>query len=680
MPIAPANGARRALAALAPERLAAGLFLGIVAFVFLILFLRRPDALLYPQLWAEDGSVFLNEQLVYGFWRSALMPMAGYLHLVPRMTASLAWLLPAAWVPFAFNSVALLLAAVSCSLFALPSYRHILQSDLQRLMVCVLMAATPYSDEIIGSITNIQWYLAIAAILIVFHRPFSDSPPRAIPAILIGAAGAIVACTSPFCILLAPFLIWRFVRSSSTGRIWSGLMMAGVALQLITALANQTGESSGATWTQILKSTIISFVFRVVFCQIGGLWLAAWVSRHGLVSIVVAVLIGVTVWLTWFGLSGDSRDRKALLLSLYLLFASIGVTMAGRAGLRQDFSTILPTAPRGERYFFLPACVFILLMALTIRKIRPTLHPALAAVFLCILFAGGLLKNFHVPPFPDLDWSVKAPRIDVWKRAWNARQAVQGFFVPIPPARPVGFSLPSRRAAATQDSPWEGLLVNIRGTEDRYLIDGAERHLVQDRNCIFQRGLRLDRDVVWISPGNLQKIHLGTPAGPCPPAQDPKDVVASAKPSTISVTPSQGSGAAATFIAVYRHEGGADQLSLLQLLMPGREGGGGGKHACWVYYKHDSNTLWLTDDTETGPLGPLKPRGKGSVENRQCVLQAAGSSVSENPSDLTVAYAVRFKPPFAGKRSIYLFAQDLASHVAGWELRGAWSVAPDSGN
>jgi hypothetical protein len=669
MPIVSAN-------TLAPGRLdTRWQFPGTVAILFVLLVLRRPDALLYPQLWAEDGSVFLNEQLVYGFWRSALTPMADYLHIVPRLTATLGSLLPAAWVPLAFNSVALLLAAACCSLFVLPSYRYILQSDLQRFIVCVLMAATPYADEIIGIITNIQWYLGVAAVLIVFHRPPSGSPPRVIPAILIGVAGAIVACTSAFSIMLAPFLIWRLLRSRSSERIWLGFMMAGVALQLVTILVNHSGSSSGGSWDRLLTSTIVSFVFRTVFCQIGGLWLAAWVSQHGLISIALTTLMGVTIWLTWFWISGDSRDRRALLISLYLLLSSIGMTMAGRPGLRQDFSSMLPTAPRGERYFFLPACVLILLVALTIRKIRPSVHPAVAALLLCIPFAGGLLKNFRVQPFGDLDWAVKAPRIDVWTRAWNAGQEVQGFFVPIPPGRPVGFSLPSRRAAATKNSPWEGLLVSLRGKEEKYFIDGAQRHLIQDRNCIFQRGLRLDRDMVWVSLGNLQRIPLGTPAGPCPPAQDPKEAAASAKLSTISVTPSLGSGATATFTAVYRDGADFDQFNLVQLLMPGNEGTG--KNACWVYYKPDSNTLWLTDDGQNGSLGPLKPRGKGSVENNQCVLQAAGSSVSENLTDLTVAYAVRFKPAFAGKRNIFLFAQDLAWHGTGWEPRGAWSVPSD---
>jgi hypothetical protein len=671
-----ANGAQRVLAALAPERLGTRWqFLGTTAVLFVLLILRRPDAFLNPQLWAEDGVIFFKEQLVYGFWQSVLTPHADYLHLVPRLTAALGSLLPVAWVPLVFTSVALLLAATCCSLFVLPSYRYILQSDLQRFWVCLLMAATPYSDEIFGNIANIQWYLGIAAVLIVFHRTPSGSPPRVIPAILIGVAGATVACTTPLSVMMAPFLIWRLLRSRSTERIWLGLMTTGVALQVSVILTNHNASSSGASWDQLLTSTIISFVFRTVFCQIGGLWLATWVSQNGLMSIALTTLMGVTIWFTWFWICGDSRDRRALLISLYLLLSSIGMAMAGRPAFRQDFSSLLPISPRGERYFFLPACVLILLVALTISRIRPSVHPALAALLLCIPFTGGLLKNYRVLPFADFDWAAKAPRIEVWKKAWNAGQEVQGFFVPIPPVRPVGLSLPTRRAAATKNSPWEGLLVGIRGKEERYFIDGAQRHLIQDQNCIFQRGLRLDRDVVWVSFGNLRTIPLGTPVGPCTPAQDPAQAAASAKFSTISVTPSVGDGATTTFTAVYRHAAGFDQFNLVQLLLPGNEGGG--KNACWVYYKPDSNTLWLTNDGQNGALGPLKPRGKGSVENNQCVLEAAGSAVSGSLTDLTVSYAIRFNSGFEGERKIFLYAQDLAWRGTGWELRGVWPVPSD---
>ena len=74
----------------------------------LCLALRKPWALLTPQLWAEDGSIFLvqDEQLGLGAW---LTPYNGYLHLLPRMVAWLtSRLVDVAWWPTAYNGAAYL--------------------------------------------------------------------------------------------------------------------------------------------------------------------------------------------------------------------------------------------------------------------------------------------------------------------------------------------------------------------------------------------------------------------------------------------------------------------------------------------------------------------------------------------------------------------------------------------
>src|SRR5947209_16260287 len=38
--------------------------------IFMLLFLRRPDSLLNPQLWAEDLLVFFMDDTRLGFWRA----------------------------------------------------------------------------------------------------------------------------------------------------------------------------------------------------------------------------------------------------------------------------------------------------------------------------------------------------------------------------------------------------------------------------------------------------------------------------------------------------------------------------------------------------------------------------------------------------------------------------------
>jgi hypothetical protein len=658
---------KTASARLALERLGTGSrFFGTAALLFILLFLRRPDAVLNAQFWAEDGSVFFKEQVVYGFLRAAVTPYADYLNFVPRLTATFGSLLPAVWVPLAFNLTALLIAAICCSLFVLPAYRYILESDLQRFLVCILVACALYTDEVVANITDIQVYLAIGGILIAFYRSPSGSPPRLRNAILIGIAGVAIACTCPVSVVLLPWLLWQLLRRRSTDRVWLGLMTGGVALQMATILSHHS--DSVANWNQTLTSELISFVYRVVFPQIGGVLLVGRISHYGTGGAVLLTLIAITFWFTWLYYSSDRRSRRTVLVCLYLLLASLGMAMAGRGEFGKRFLTLLSTEEKGERLFVVPSCILVLLVALSIRKLWPTAHPAAGGLLLCLAFSGGLLANFRVRPFENLHWAESGPQIDVWRRAWNTGQPVKGLFARTPPAPYWGVKLPSRLAAAKPDSPWEGLLVTVPGKPEAFLIRGGQKQPILDPACIPKLGLHWDDDLVQISAGNLSRIPAGSAIGPCPTAHDGPLATFSA----VSVTPSFGNLATARFTAVYRHSAGFDHFNLVQFYMPGN--GGTGKNACWAYYKPDSKALWLTKDGQDGALGPLTPGSNQSVENSQCTLHANGSSVSGMDNDLTVTYALSFKKAFAGHRDIFLYGQDLAWHGTGWQLRGAWSV------
>jgi hypothetical protein len=59
--------------------------------------IRLPGDAAYNTIWAEDGSVFLNQAINQGVLHAFTIPYAGYLHLVPRVLATVAALLPLQW-------------------------------------------------------------------------------------------------------------------------------------------------------------------------------------------------------------------------------------------------------------------------------------------------------------------------------------------------------------------------------------------------------------------------------------------------------------------------------------------------------------------------------------------------------------------------------------------------------
>jgi hypothetical protein len=438
-------------------RNARGRFLGTVAFLFLLLSLRRPDALLNAQFWAEDGTVFFANQILYGFWTSAVVPYVGYFHLTPRLIVALASSLPAVWAPLVCNIFALLVAAICCALFALPEYRYLLESDFQRFFVCILLGSASYCDELSGNITNLQWYLALAAVLIVFRKPNPATPPATFSAILIGVAGAVIGCTSPLPVVLLPFLVWKLLHYRSTERIWLALMTVGVACQGAAIFAYHTTAETGVRLDQIIVSTIVALVYHGLLCSIAGRGGSMWVSQHGLLGLVFVTLVLATLWLIWLYRGSAARTRRTVLVGLYLVFSSISVAMLGRPAYAQETaktasSLVALAGWRGERYCFLSACIIILFVALSIKLLWPSAHAAAGAVLLCAAFWGGLLGNFRIPAFADRNWSAQAGRIDAWRRAWTVGKAVRGPAIRIVPGEWT-IVLPSRLVPATQDSP-----------------------------------------------------------------------------------------------------------------------------------------------------------------------------------------------------------------------------------
>src|SRR5712692_9123288 len=113
------KAARRATQPVAEPVFRQALLLPVTSLsVFCLLILRRPDAILNPQFWAEDGVVFFHDQLDIGFVQALFNAYAGYLHVIPRSIAGFASVFPVAAHPLIYNVCALAIAALSLSLFS----------------------------------------------------------------------------------------------------------------------------------------------------------------------------------------------------------------------------------------------------------------------------------------------------------------------------------------------------------------------------------------------------------------------------------------------------------------------------------------------------------------------------------------------------------------------------------
>src|SRR6476659_827700 len=83
------------------------LFLSALVFAFAVLS-RRPDALLNPQFFAEDGNVWFAEAYNFGWLKALFITHTGYFQTLPRLGAALAFAVPLAHAPLVMNLIGLL--------------------------------------------------------------------------------------------------------------------------------------------------------------------------------------------------------------------------------------------------------------------------------------------------------------------------------------------------------------------------------------------------------------------------------------------------------------------------------------------------------------------------------------------------------------------------------------------
>jgi hypothetical protein len=151
-------------------------------------------------------------------------------------------------------------------------------------------------------------------------------------------------------------------------------------------------------------------------------------------------------------------------------------------------------------------------------------------------------------------------------------------------------------------------------------------------------------------------------------------IPASGPPAAVSVTPSSGSGLSQTFAFAFSDGKGYTAIVSAQILINTPMTGAAG---CYLLYQRASNSLYLTNDAATVWQTPVTLGQSGTLQNSQCSVNAAASSISGSGNDLTLNLALTFQSAFAGSRGIYMEVYD-GTDDSGWQQRGTWTV-PASG-
>lgn len=404
-------------------------FLPTTGAIFLLLFLRRPDALTAPQFFAEDGVVFFHDQLLFGIRQALWIPHAGYVLAVQRLTALLGSFLGSGLAPAVYNITALALSACCCAFFVLPVFRAVVRSDLLRFVVCCLFAIAPDSAELIGTITQIQWFLQLIGILLLVRCWIREGEPHLVQRILEGLLVLVLALSCPLMVLAVPLALWLLLRRK--GIVPSLALLAGVAVQLVIYV--QAGESRGQSSVfqvhDLVGALFVYLAARPVMSSVIGRPLA--MEIYGKNTVLYAALTGLPV-LIGLGLLWRKANRgtKArILVCLYLGLASGTLALGARKMLRAEETITFG----GERYFYLAACCFVLLAAIGIEVFLAKTPAWSKSLLLVLLFAGGVWGNFKVPPFFAMHWELYQDLLHDWHGELRNGKPVEAITMPINP-------------------------------------------------------------------------------------------------------------------------------------------------------------------------------------------------------------------------------------------------------
>ncbi len=138
------------------------------------------------------------------------------------------------------------------------------------------------------------------------------------------------------------------------------------------------------------------------------------------------------------------------------------------------------------------------------------------------------------------------------------------------------------------------------------------------------------------------------------------------------------SGASQTVTLQARDGNGNNDISRLYFVLNATASVPAG--SCHGFYDRAVNGLFLYNDALTTLMGPFTPGAVGTLQNSQCAIDVAASSVAlPTSTDVVVTLAMRMQGGYAtGTRNVYAWAQDKQVNNTGWVQTATWTMTPSN--
>lgn len=360
----------------------------ILAVCGIVLLARKPDLLLRPQFWAEDGH-FFQEFYVHG-WSTLFTPYAGYLHSIPRMVAGSSFWWDPLYAPAWFVGCAAAVTLYVCA--RCLSSRQLLPGGP---LAALAVVTVPDAFEVILNLTNLQWIVAVGLALLLLSR----DPDSKLAWVHDTGVAIVAGLTGPFSLLLTPCFVARgIVRKTRASWILATLIALTGTIQLHFILQFQELPTPNAS---IDPSAGLGAIGTRLA---GSLFTGGRVSAQSPVGLRWLLAL-ITVGLVLFaGLRRDERQPVYKFLTAF--FALVLAASLYRC------RWVLPDLQQpgyGARYFFPLQLMVIWLIISALYDARPLRRRfALVSLLLALTANVGRLREASLD---DLHWEEFAPKI-----------------------------------------------------------------------------------------------------------------------------------------------------------------------------------------------------------------------------------------------------------------------------
>ena len=407
------TGAARRLAAAcerAPERpFLLAVFLAACALVVS----RRPDALLNPQFYFEDGAYWYADAHNLGGFQALLLTYRGYFSFIQRLGGLLALAVPLAWAPLVFNLIALVVESLPAIVLASRRFAPLVPRREARLGLAFLYVATPGIWGTILNLTHAQWHLATLSCLVVLAAPAPNRAWRAFDVTALVISGL----TGPTCLFLAPIaaIVWYSRRDR-----WSGVLLALVAATACVQAAClyfvappiESHAPLGASLPLFLRLVAQRLIYAVFLGQHASAGLLA--QGAGALSTSIAVVAAAA---TGLAILAYAVLRGPLELKLFIAFgaAVLGSALCWPVPMSSTAigyweTLILPGAH--TRYFYTLTLALIVTLVWMFARAGSRFARGLGAIGLAVAILCAVRVDWREPPYRDFRFEEYVEKYD----------------------------------------------------------------------------------------------------------------------------------------------------------------------------------------------------------------------------------------------------------------------------